>query len=414
MEKIKFNNGRLRVLQVSDLQDTVGTSVDTLRFVGSAIEKYKPDLIVMTGDQLDVAGLWGLGDRRKNVEKAIRRLFSVFEKSGVPYALTFGNHDCQTGVPNEEQAKIYSTLKGCVGFENMRDGRPDAGTFNIPVYSSDGEKTVLNFYLMDTFSQKKDAFFVGVNAAQLEWYRQTSESLKSKNGGEPVKSVVFQHIPVYEIYRLMLPAEKNTAAEPAFKDKQGRLWKLNTELLSENTAFGETPSTQAPENPQFSAVKEQGDVFAMFFGHDHYNSFLGSVDGIDLGYCPGSGYSSYGLKRRAMRVFDFDENDVAAYSTYTVDYDDCCEKSETAPVKNFLSCRAPSCPETAGPFAVKCAAGLFAAAAVLLILYFFVSSYFVKVLLLSSAAAGVVYAVVSTIYNAYLRKKLISRRDRHE
>ena len=41
----------------------------------------KPDLIVFTGDQLDVVDLWGKGREmpKKNVEKAINRLFSVFE-----------------------------------------------------------------------------------------------------------------------------------------------------------------------------------------------------------------------------------------------------------------------------------------------------------------------------------------------
>ena len=69
-KQIKFNNGHLKVLQISDLQDNRFTCVDTLRFMEAAVKKIKPDLIVFTGDQLDVVDLWGKGERcRKNVEK---------------------------------------------------------------------------------------------------------------------------------------------------------------------------------------------------------------------------------------------------------------------------------------------------------------------------------------------------------
>ena len=60
---IKFNNGKLKVLQISDLQDNRFTCVDTLRFMESAVESIKPDLIVFTGDQLDVADIWGKGEK---------------------------------------------------------------------------------------------------------------------------------------------------------------------------------------------------------------------------------------------------------------------------------------------------------------------------------------------------------------
>ena len=124
-DKIRFRNGKLKVMQISDLQDTKNTSVDTLRFVDDAIEKVRPDFIILTGDQLDVVGAWGKGEKaEKNVETAIRRLFSVIEKHNIPYVLTFGNHDRETGVSNEKQAGIYATLKNCICFDNINDGDP--------------------------------------------------------------------------------------------------------------------------------------------------------------------------------------------------------------------------------------------------------------------------------------------------
>ncbi len=134
---IKFNNGHLKVLQISDLQDNRFTCVDTLRFMESAVESIKPDLIVFTGDQLDVADFWGKGEKcRRNVEKAINQLFSVFEKFDIPFVLTFGNHDRETGIANEEQAKIVRRiyaefLQGytpyAIGRRLTEDGIPTPG-----------------------------------------------------------------------------------------------------------------------------------------------------------------------------------------------------------------------------------------------------------------------------------------------
>ena len=158
-KQIKFNNGHLKVLQISDLQDNRFTCVDTLRFMEAAVKKIKPDLIVFTGDQLDVVDLWGKGERcRKNVEKAINRLFSVFESFDIPFVLTFGNHDRETGLPNDEQAKMYAKMKNCICFDDVNDGRPDAGTFNVPIMSSDGSRTAMNISVFDTGSKTNGVY----------------------------------------------------------------------------------------------------------------------------------------------------------------------------------------------------------------------------------------------------------------
>lgn len=402
--KIRFNNGRLKVMQVSDLQDTKSTCVDTLRFIDSAIDRVKPDLILLTGDQLDVVGLWGKDKarNRQNVRRAIKGLFSVFEKHGVPYALTFGNHDGETGTDVEAQAEIYAELKSCIGFENLNDGRPDAGTFNIPVLASEGESTALNFYMMDTHNTKQDGFYKGLSDEQLEWYEKKSDELNK------VPSMVFQHIPPDEVYDLLTEVKKGVnGGLPAFGTRKGRYFVLNAAKIKSKHSYGETPSTIHRDNREFSLMQERGDVFGIFFGHDHYNGFVGDVQGIDLGYCPGAGYNTYGLKNRAVRVFEFEEADVRNYKTYIVDYKDCCRKSETAPIKNYIYCHAPSSTDAAKPFALKCLGILAAIAVVMLLLSMISYGIFLKNLVTGLAAGGAVYAVISFVYNIYLRKKLI-------
>lgn len=412
LNKIKFKNGKLKVMQISDLQDTKNTSVDTLNFVDDAIAKVKPDFIIITGDQLDVVGLWGKGEKaKKNVEIAIRRLFSVIEKHNIPYVLTFGNHDRETGVSNEEQAEVYKTLKNCICFDNINDGRPDVGTFNVPVNSSDGKRVALNFFVMDTHSKTKGVGLEGVNDKQLDWYRSVGEKLKAENGGEFVPSMVFQHIPVSNIMGLFKEVPKGTkGAQCDFVKDNKKYWVLDEEKIFHNYTYGETPSMTLGTK-QFDAIKAQGDVFAMYFGHDHYNSFAGKVDGIDLGYCPGMGYNSYGTKHRAFRVFEFDENDVKNYKTYSLNSKDCKTKTNAAPFKNAFSYWSPCNPSAAGPFAAKILSVLVPVVVALILLYKFVSAPFVTGLLIALAVATVVYIPAGLIYNKVLRNKIIRNNE---
>ena len=401
-KQIKFNNGHLKVLQISDLQDNRFTCVDTLRFMEAAVKKIKPDLIVFTGDQLDVVDLWGKGERcRKNVEKAINRLFSVFESFDIPFVLTFGNHDRETGLPNDEQAKIYAKMKNCICFDDVNDGRPDAGTFNVPIMSSDGSRTAMNIYVFDTGS-KTNGVYGGVRKEQLEWLDKTSREVNAD-------SIVFQHIPVDEIYELLEKVPKGTeGAEPAYGNRKGEYYRRRDGIKFMGE-YGETPAALPRECGEFEQLKKQGDVFAVYCGHDHYDSFIGTVDEIDLGYCPGAGYNTYGIYQREVRVFEFNENDVKNYKTYTVSYGDVCNKPLAEPVKTYIFSIAPCCTPQLPMFAVKVFALLAAIAVLFVLLAKIIGSKIVIGILLALLAVSVIYFGGAIIYNIVTRKKLIER-----
>ena len=52
MNKLTFKNGRFRILQLSDMQDTHRTSQDTINLTREIIATAKPDLIVLTAIRL--------------------------------------------------------------------------------------------------------------------------------------------------------------------------------------------------------------------------------------------------------------------------------------------------------------------------------------------------------------------------
>lgn len=411
MQQLQFNkNGKFRILQISDLQDTKATSVDSLEFLEAAIPALKPDLIVLTGDQLDVVGLWGKGEKAKeNVRKALLGILAPIRASGIPFLITFGNHDGQTGVSNAEQVQYYKECENCICFDDLDDGRPDPGTFNQVIMASDGVTPALNIYVIDSNSNAPEGGYDCVHQDQLDWYVNMSNALKTANGGKAIPSVLFQHIPVWEMYELLKEVPKKTeGSKAAFRSRKGKYFALNEDVVWYTGTFNECPA--CPENPcnEFETVLNQGDVFAMYFGHDHYNSFVGKYKGIDLGYCPGAGYNSYGLNPRGMRVFDFDENDVANYETSVVRVDDFYKKPLYQPVKNFIYINAPESVDAAVPFICKALAAI-AVLVVLLILLGKVSSVAVGIILGVAALCAAGYGLFSLLRNNKRRKEILSK-----
>ena len=66
--ELKFNNGKFRIMQIADIQDTQRTSDATVRFIREALKRAQPDLVVFTGDQIKGYGfnLMG-GDNKKKL-----------------------------------------------------------------------------------------------------------------------------------------------------------------------------------------------------------------------------------------------------------------------------------------------------------------------------------------------------------
>ena len=59
------------------------------------------------------------------MEKTINRIMEPVVSRGIPFAVTFGNHDEQSGMTNDEQMEIYRNIPGCVDWLNSRgQGNP--------------------------------------------------------------------------------------------------------------------------------------------------------------------------------------------------------------------------------------------------------------------------------------------------
>lgn len=341
--KIAFNDeGKLTILQVADLQDDESLDPLAKQSLKRAIEKAKPNLIIMTGDNIA-----GYSCKTKIAARtAIKNYMDVFEKYGIPVAMVFGNHDDDdtpyTKMEQIEQYETYSCFIGCAGVVADKtvgnNYTINAGTYNIPVYAAkDSDKVAYNIWCFDSGNYNPDDNYGGygyVFQEQVDWYVQKSNELKAANGGVPVPSIAFQHIVPPQIVRALKEVPQGTEGAVGFAGSYYTLpdgTDLTTNWMSEgpcppNTGF-------APGYAQVDAMLEQGDVNAVFFGHDHINSYIVDYQGIDLVSSPGCTFASYNDDHRGYRVITLDKNNPDGYETYTMLTS---ELLESSPVDSML------------------------------------------------------------------------------
>ncbi len=317
--KLQFDkDGNFRIMHICDIQDGVLLTPAVVDYLEKAIPMADPDLIVLGGDNIS-GGSAGIGLNAVDkpfVALAINNFMSVLEKFNVPVAVVFGNHDAENGVSKEEQMAIYNSYDFCVAVDEG-DAVYGCGTYNLPVYSSaDSSKIAYNLWMIDSNMYDADGSgYDYVHHDQIEWYKNTSTALKAQNGGKPVPSMMFQHIIVPEIYNALkvVPEETEDAVE-----RDGKYYILDPQ----NTASGEMNEAPCPPDRnagQFDAAFTQGDVVAMFFGHDHTNTFQVKYKGIDLVTSPGISFGSYGNEQRGARIIDIKENSTE-YETSIIHY----------------------------------------------------------------------------------------------
>ncbi len=314
--KLKFDSdGTFKIIQVADLQDNTNPVKKTFEYLREVAEDEKPDLFILTGDNISdsVAKGYTKANSEKRVRKAIDAFMSVFEEIGVPVAVVFGNHDAEGLVSKEEQMAIYQEYDCCIAIDEGEE-LYGCGTYNLPVYSSNGKKIAYNLWLFDSnMYDEENGGYDHVHQDQIDWYVKTSNELKEKNGGNPVPSMAFQHIIVNEVFD----------AFTQVKNQNGAVKKYGNYYILPEGAEGslrEPPCPGEIDSLQFETMVSQGDVKAMFFGHDHANDFKVNYNGIDIVNTPTSGFGSYGSDNRGVRVITLNENDTSTYETELITY----------------------------------------------------------------------------------------------
>ncbi|MDR2753740.1 MAG: metallophosphoesterase [Oscillospiraceae bacterium] len=346
-------DGSFKIMQVSDLQESYISSTITKEFLYDVAAAERPDLVILTGDNIaDSAMNWGTHYVSNFfVKGAINSFMDVFDEIyrdfGTRVTMVFGNHDAESaGITRAEQFAIYAAHPSFVGYasdaDNGTTGKngPHYGTHNLLVQDHNGKNAVFNLWMFDSGDYPADgigAGYDGVQTPQIEWFEATNQAVGK------LPSLAFQHIIVPEIYDFLTPAgqkDKNTFsrgfyqyAAPGYgpgnlilKDgKPVSYTRYISKTLPVGTV-GQINESPCPSNynwGQYAALNNSGNVLAMFFGHDHVNTFERQLPGTDLVNTSCCGFGSYGnIDIRGVRIINLKETDLTSYATHLVTYND--------------------------------------------------------------------------------------------
>ena len=308
---IKFDsNGKLKILHITDTHLKLNHNFDpTIWLIERACDTEKPDIVMMTGDNVFNC------DNAEDTKKMINALMNIFDSRNIPVAVTFGNHDSEQGAMTREDLMVYYNTFSCSVSVDDGEALSGCGTYNIPVLSSNGEKVKFNLWVFDSGDYDEEGRYSCVKPDQIEWYKHTSDKLKAENKGEPVNSLVFQHIIVGEIYDVL---EKSDSKKPyAYKHlyNKDEYYRFDPDRQNSGT-IRETPCPGYENFGQFEAMIQNGDVLAMFTGHDHTNAFAVKHKGIDIVNSLSTRYIGlFHSTQCGYRIIEIDENDTSTYET---------------------------------------------------------------------------------------------------
>lgn len=268
---LRFKKGLFKIVQITDLHYKLGVkaSEQGLACVREMVQTEKPDLVVVTGDIIYSAP----------ADSTLSVVLKTFAQLGVPFCMTFGNHDYDFKTPAVALYNQMQKTPNCV-MPVLQGKNTD---YSLPILSSNGKRTAAVLYCIDTHNKPAIGGIGGyqwISHNQITWYRQRSMVYKQKNGGRPVPSLAFLHIPLPEFNY----ATDNTQC-PMYGSRLEKAY---------------SPSLNSG---MFASIKEMGDIMGVFCGHDHDNDYAVSYFNVLLAHGRFSGGNTeYNHLTRGARV----------------------------------------------------------------------------------------------------------------
>ncbi|MBR6784890.1 MAG: metallophosphoesterase [Clostridia bacterium] len=309
---LKFDeNGEFKILHLCDCQDGYPADERMFEYINYVLEVYDPDIVVLGGDNTV-----GEGETK---QLAIDELCKPFVESETYFTMVFGNHDYQQGYTNDELFEMYQKAGG--DYFLAYDAVPElhgTATHNLPVYSNDGSKVKFNLWMFDSGSYV-DGGYDCVRKDQIDWYLETSNKLKAE-AGALVPSMAFQHIIVGDVYdALFVESPINLGVLTA--NYNGKYYTYLPKLHNFSGFLVEPPCPGVDNEGQLEAMAKQGDVLAIFSGHDHVNDFETEYKGVDIVNTPSPTYNSYSsIVNKGSRLITINEESPYTYTSEVITY----------------------------------------------------------------------------------------------
>lgn len=252
---LKFSaEKKFKIVQFTDIHWVPGNpdSEIAAECMNKVLDEEKPDLVIYTGDLV-----FG-----KPAAEALDKALEPVLSRHLPFAVTWGNHDDEQDLTRVQLSDHIHDLPG--NLTTTTEGVSGVTNYILPLKSDDGTTDAAVLYVFDTHAyspMKQIKGYDWIKNDQVVWYTKTSADYTARNGGKPLPSLAFFHIPVPEYNEaaqaedaLLIGTRKEKACAPL----------INTGL--------------------YAAMLNAGDVMATFVGHDHVNDYVVNWKGILLCY----------------------------------------------------------------------------------------------------------------------------------
>jgi predicted MPP superfamily phosphohydrolase len=254
-QELRFNsNHKFKIVQFTDVHWIYDDpkSEEAAERMREVLDAERPDLVVYTGDIIFA----------KPAAPALQRALEPAIERGIPFAVTWGNHDDEQDMTRAELSAYIMDMKG--NLTSHTEGISGQTNYTLSVKSSDGRRDAAVLYIFDSHSYSKIERVKGydwIKHDQVAWYIEQSKAFTAKNGGSPLPALAFMHIPLPEMRDMtqnqniyMVGTRKEMVCAP----------EINTGLAT--------------------AMLSAGDVMGLFVGHDHVNDYVVDWYGILMGY----------------------------------------------------------------------------------------------------------------------------------
>ena len=265
LKPLQYREG-FKILQLTDIhmsdkddQDLHYEFLKVLMKDATKDESDPVDFIVVTGDLFTFAS-------RGTAET----FFKFLDSYNIPWTVVFGNHDEQTYFSVDWMTDYLNKFGSNCYFHDYQDDNVQ-GNCNFAINIMDGTNIHDQLIFMDSnrysFYEQGYAGYDYFKDDQIKWYSDLVDYTTEQNGSV-VNSLMFYHIPLFEINAAY---EKGTVIYDGPKGN-GDGKRENTCPPKYNSGFFE------------NAIKAKGSTKAMFFGHDHINTFEADYEGVKFCY----------------------------------------------------------------------------------------------------------------------------------
>ncbi len=347
-EKVRFNaEGEFRFLQLTDvhLKSCEGKlPEETEALLRKAFAKYKPSLVVLTGDIV-----WcKLTTAKGNFEKALKPLTDFFREHKVHFCVAFGNHDSEYHGPDwytrQQMYDFYRKFGGEYFVDHDVPELTGVGNGVVEVCFDGSSESAFNLFVMDSGAYAKDGGYDGCRTDQIAWYEKVS-------GRTP--ALWFQHIivPDVNVTGLFVEVPPKSAKAEVSKSPSGGAEKKPKPKEGPDCGYrmswpdGERMMLLAPGvkgdlkehtcppkwvtyrndahtyegRTLYDSWRKMGNLKGAYFGHDHMNSFDGvDKNGIRLGMTKTASFVTYNDGAAGLRAFTLHADGTYETETFSV------------------------------------------------------------------------------------------------